>query len=346
LDHDTIYYYNVGDKAGGFSSTLQFKTIPDKHHVIDMIVYGDFGFTNPQSLKNLIQEAQNYSTDLILHVGDWAYDLFTSNGTVGDKFLNLIQPISSRIPYMGCLGNHEMKYNGTHYTQRFRIFNYAGQASGSGNNWFFSWDYHSGDALVHMVAITSEVYYIYVDNEKPPNLLPQMKAQYSWLQEDLADARDRGADWIIVYGHRPMYCSDVDDFPDCSTDAETLRLGLNGTICPMEVILQQFGVDLYICAHEHSYERTFPVYDGIIDYQSNHTYINPKYPIHLINGAAGNQEDLDSFDEVFYGPWSAVRSASYGYGHLKVYNSTHMYYEQLIQEDPNNLDTLWVIKGQ
>jgi hypothetical protein len=42
-----------------------------------------------------------------------------------------------------------------------------------------------------------------------------------------------------------MYCSNVDDLPDCSSDAETLRKGINGTIGPMERILGQFDVDIY-----------------------------------------------------------------------------------------------------
>ncbi len=32
----------------------------------------------------------------------------------------------------------------------------------------------------------------------------------------------------------------------------------------------------------------------------------------IFAGAAGCDEDLDYYDHVFYGPWSALRSASYG----------------------------------
>ena len=49
--------------------------------------------------------------------------------------------------------------------------------------------------------------------------------RYEWLDADLAAARARNVDWLIVYGHRPMYCSNVDDMPDCSTDAQQLREG-------------------------------------------------------------------------------------------------------------------------
>ena len=54
--------------------------------------------------------------------------------------------------------------------------------------------------------------------------------RYAWLDSDLSSARTRGVDWLIVYGHRPMYCSNIDDLPDCSIDATALRDGwLNQT---------------------------------------------------------------------------------------------------------------------
>ena len=90
---------------------------------------------------------------------------------------------------LGCAGNHEGKWNFSHYTNRFNAYNYLGQNSNTGNNWFFSWEYVSGGATVHMVAINTEVYYTYVDENPPPDLMPQLIAQYEWLQNDLASAR-------------------------------------------------------------------------------------------------------------------------------------------------------------
>ena len=49
----------------------------------------------------------------------------------------------------------------------------------------------------------------------------------------------------------------------------------------------KYGVDVIIQAHEHSYERLWPVYQGKV-YSEN--YLNPKTPIHIISGAAGCNE--------------------------------------------------------
>jgi hypothetical protein len=309
---------------------------------IHLIVYGDYGLVNAQqSYDNLMKELSNGNADMILHVGDFAYDLFTNNGTVGDQWFDFVEPLTSAVPYMGCVGNHEMKYNGTHYTERFQVYDVLGKNSGSNNNWYFSWEYVSGGALVHMAAISTEIYYVYVDNEQPPDFSIQRQQQYEWLQKDLASAKSRGASWLIVYGHRPMYCSNIDDPPSCWNDTDKLKNGLNDTF-GLEEILHDFDVDIYLSGHQHSYERTFPVYQEGSEQQDNHTYVSPSLPIHIITGNAGNQEDLDWFGDM-YAPWSAVRSATYGYGHLVVYNKTTLYWEQLIAEGAAS-DWLWVVK--
>jgi hypothetical protein len=264
-----------------------------------------------------------------------------------------IEPIASKVPYMVCLGNHETgtfvssnphpAYNFSHYTNRFSGIN--GSYSNSNTNWFYSFDI----SYIHFVAVTTEVYY----NDY---LGDSLERQYQWLEQDLAkaNANRKNVPWIVVFGHRPMvifsistysskYCSNVDDLPDCSSDAERLRTGPNGTF-GLEDILGKHNVDIYFTAHEHSYERTYPVFQNKIDiYQMNHSYVNPYYPIHILTGAAGCPEDLDYYDEVFYGPWSVVRSSTYGYGHLTIVNETTLHWVQYLNEG-DGTDELWITK--
>jgi hypothetical protein len=94
-----------------------------------------------------------------------------------------------------------------------------------------------------------------------------------------------------------------------------------------------------------SYERTLPVYNGTIDFQPNtNVYVDPKYPMMIISGSAGCREFFNYYDSVFYGAWSVYRSASYGYGHLTIHNSTHLYWDQLIDEGRGGKDTMWIVK--
>lgn len=65
------------------------------------------GAENPQSLPRLQEEVQRDKYDLIMHVGDFAYDMYEQNGTVGDEFMRQIEPIAAYVPYMTVVGNHE-----------------------------------------------------------------------------------------------------------------------------------------------------------------------------------------------------------------------------------------------
>lgn len=111
-----------------------------------------------------------------------------------------------------------------------------------------------------------------------------------WPQEATKPENRQQRPWIIIMGHRPMYCSnsDHDDctwgFPrvwHCILNFAILFHGLhfvdanNGCkLCPqtrigipflhwfgMEKLLFEYGVDVAIWAHEHSYERLWPIYN-------------------------------------------------------------------------------------
>lgn len=98
----------------------------------------------------------------------------------------------------------------------------------------------------------------------------------------------------------------------------------------MEDLFYKYGVDIEIWAHEHSYERMWPVYNttvrnGTVD--PNNPYYNAQAPIHLITGSAGCKERLDLFRSPQ--PWSAKRIVDYGYTKFHIINRTHIYIEQI-----------------
>ena len=53
--------------------------------------------------------------------------------------------------------------------------------------------------------------------------------------------------------------------------ATTVREGINGSY-GMEELLFKHGVDVYVNGHEHSWERTYPIYKGKFD----QSYDSPK----------------------------------------------------------------------
>ena len=115
----------------------------------------------------------------------------------------------------------------------------------------------------------------------------------------------------------PQYCSANDDQDDCHLSGSAVRGGL-------EKIIFEGGVDLVFGAHEHAYERNYPVYQSSWSGETGPSaYVNANRPIHILSGAAGCPENQDPWQPARKAnEFSAVRINDYGYGILRVVNET------------------------
>lgn len=173
--------------------------------------------------------------------------------------------------------------------------------------------------------------------------------QYEWLIADLEEATKpenrKMRPWIITYGHRPMYCSNSVGGACDKSDAR-VRIGLPYTHWyALEDVLMKFGVDLTIWAHEHSYERLWPIYNlKVYNGSYEEPYRNPKALVHVTTGSAGCGAKHDPFPKT-KPDWSAFRSTDYGYSRLKVINRTHLYLEQVsVDQDGQVIDSFHLIR--
>lgn len=64
---------------GDWSPKYTLRTLGGADWSPTFAVYGDFGKDNAVSLPWLVEEATNSSIDAVLHVGDFAYNLFNVN---------------------------------------------------------------------------------------------------------------------------------------------------------------------------------------------------------------------------------------------------------------------------
>lgn len=96
----------------------------------------------------MTQETQNHDYDSILFLGDMAYNLNDLDGWIGDIYLNTMQPILSRFPYMITQGNHEGPFHKTtdHYMYRFKM-------PGDKYNFWYSFDI----GLTHFLVYSTEL---------------------------------------------------------------------------------------------------------------------------------------------------------------------------------------------
>jgi hypothetical protein len=155
-------------------------------------------------------------------------------------------------------GNHEYEQQAdnstfTSYNARFQQ---PSNLSGSGTSKYYSVDLPG----VHLITLSAYDQY----NASSP--------QYTWLQQDLAKFNRSVTPWLIVMFHPPMYNTYMSHYKE----VECLRLAI-------EPMLYQYGVDLVLAGHVHSYERSNRVYNYTSD---------PCGPTYITIGDGGNLETL------------------------------------------------------
>ncbi|KAI9260762.1 Metallo-dependent phosphatase-like protein [Phascolomyces articulosus] len=309
----TVYQYQVGafdnDKSKwSWSSVYEFHT-GSKRKEFSFIAIGDIGLNNAVTLPQLIELSKTHKYDFLTLSGDQAYDMKDFDGTKGDQYMNLMQEVWARVPYLGVPGNHEGAYNYTHYKNRFK--NVPFEDSGFDNPLMYSVNYKS----LHLVSFSTEVYFDGTDD--------MIQTAINWLDADLTEANKhrKQRPWIILITHHPVYCS-APNTEDCTTKAALLRDGKVNNVTGehwggLEPILLKHKVDLYLTGHVHNYERTLPVAKGKV--AGNGVLHNPASYVEVIIGNAGPPEPTVLFNMT--GPfhdWSAVRYDSYGYSTVNV----------------------------
>jgi hypothetical protein len=341
IEASCTYQYSVGNdqfwsSLYSFSGRTPDYSAPfeDANNPAHLIFFGDLGVgKNGNWTKTMLYQEQG--VDAIVHIGDFAYDLHEKNGQRGDEFLRMMEPVASRIPYMTIPGNHEDHMNCTHYRHRFQMPN-NGVNKGSG----FFYSFNVGP--VHVVLFNTEIML---------NVLYPIEvyAQMEWLVKDLAQANQERdiRPWIIAGSHHPLYCSVdwtasfLDNF-DCGVTTLLLRKML-------EDIFHEYQVDLYLQGHVHNYERDSAIYHNKTvpsDFDSKHLMVNPKATIYITTGNGGNSEGLNDLISTTPQLWARALNQDYGYGRVKAYNQTHLYWEQVSAVKQKVIDYLWVVKQE
>lgn len=361
LPNNTEIKYKIACTGGLVQSLKEysFVTHPGRIDDVSIVVLGDWSTSlvgdrshsqhtlipKPNIRPALLMETADYNS--IWHLGDIAYDLHTNKGARGDQFLNDLEPILSKKPFMAIVGNHEIPDTFKELELRFT------------NPLFYQMP--MGKAMI--VAISSEFDYFSMKTGRFPynqSTFHHLKyKQLKWLNETLSKIDRTEYPWLILMAHKPMYCSNnrwskwIQE--DCSVQAPIMKE-------TFEEIFLQHKVDLYLTGHIHLYERMMPVkrgeYDKLLD-KKDKVFVNPDGIIHIVNGVGGNLEKKEIVMNITDTPadYSVFMSESLGYGILKIYNSTHLYYEQYAfgntQNDRivNNLhelkrveDYFWIIK--
>ncbi|KAI8068420.1 Metallo-dependent phosphatase-like protein [Gongronella butleri] len=300
----TVYEYQVGTVSANntqngtvLSDVFEFHTAA-KSESFKFVAIGDLGVNNAVTMKQLTNLADSHQYDFMTVSGDQGYDLSDMNGIKGDQYMNFLQQVYAKLPFMGAIGNHEDAYNYTHYINRFN--NVPFETSRSSTPLFWSFNYKS----LHLVSVSTEAFFLNKFGSQD-----QMNYFTNWLDQDLERAnKDRHKrPWIVVISHHPIYCSDTTS--DCQEDAPMIRAHL-------EPVLTKHNVDIFLTGHVHNYERTYPIVNNTRVTTNLH---NAPSFIQIVNGDAGQPSSASTFNaSVVPNDWSAVRFAGYGFSTIEV----------------------------
>ncbi|CAJ1400207.1 unnamed protein product [Effrenium voratum] len=278
-----------------------------------LALLGDLGVGNigDDVLGRILNTTERPAFDAAIHLGDLGNNLSSEAGARALRFLEMLQPLASQVPYMTLPGDRD----------DLGIYKRLFQMSASSDPWY---SFKAGHAKVVM---------LWTDALVDLGHFQQAAAsrQLAWLEEELKTAEEERAarPWLIVAGHRPLYCSMVR--PTCSSEAALLRSVL-------EPLFVTYGVDLYLSAHVHAYERTFRVLNGSVCTPEEGAACGP---VHIVNGDAGDPPlqyaDLPARFTAQRHPGQA------GYGEL-ILNATKLEYQQTDALTGQTIDQLVLTK--
>lgn len=219
----------------------------DQIRDFNFAVLGDFHCL-PETNKT-INKVLDKNPELILGLGDYSYTPSM------DCWFDLAEPILERIK--PAIGNHDVD-NELKYEQIKNKFNLTKQ--------YYSFNYEN----IHFIVISSEIPF------------DENSEQYQFVKNDLmTSSSDPEIDWMIVYGHTPLYW----------VTNTSSNFVIRDTYHP---IFEEYDVDLYFGGHFHNYQRSYPLRYHWEDSSDPHIaqtgathYYNPSGQIFATVGTGG-----------------------------------------------------------
>ena len=335
LQPNTRYCYRYGSPGFRYSKEKSFLSpLPrGTPQPFKFVTYGDMGTSKPpggQATAKLVhKEVAENGISLILHVGDLSYSMGVAYKW--DKWMSLIEPYASQVPYMINVGNHEQEHivggerdpshaPGIGFHPSWG--NYGDDSGGecgvpvynrfhmpesrNGNQpWWYSFEY----GLVHFTVFSTEHNFTHAS------------PQYAWLLSDLKSVDRSHTPWLILATHRPLYTSQRVP-PDTKVSKHLRQI--------LEPLFHETRVNLLISGHIHSYERTCAVY------QERCVSNGVTYVVVGTGGTAVEDSGAWKVD------WSKRFEAVNGYGRVTVANASSLLWEFVRNWDNHVTDSVWI----
>ncbi len=268
------YRFRVGSQDGSLSAPGEFDTAPEDAAPFRFTAFGDQG-TGPAA-RRATEAAIALSPAFHLLLGDASYA--DGDPVVWDAWLDLIEPLSRRIPVMLTPGNHEMESRdgGPRSLDGLR-----GRFVLPGGGGLYAFRY-------------GDVAFISFDTNRRLD-----RRVFQWLHYECLEARrDPRVRWLIVFQHAPLHGSVRNRGPDRTLIEEE------------EPILDRHSVDLVLAGHDHVYERTLPLRERRVASTERAEVVRGTGTVHVTAGIGGRE--LYTFESGDPPASTAYREAAHG----------------------------------
>ena len=232
-----------------FEGTFRTFRGEDKPY-LDFLAFGDSGSGSEEQLE-VAAQMDKFTPDFVVHTGDI---LETGLDSYADgQYFTPYAKMLSRVPFFLALGNHDYgrdlkKESGKGFIKaNYQPFHSVPLTGLPPHYYFFD------DGNARFFVLDTNKFY---GARFAPSLEPGSK-QYKWLDYFLSKTKKT---WKFIILHEPLY----------STGAHTL---LEPERAALEPLFLKYKVDLVLQGHDHDYERTKPMKEGLADDSSGIVYL-------------------------------------------------------------------------
>lgn len=251
LEEPTEFDYYFTDNGVEIKDKrFHFKSKVFSRQDITVVTFGDHDQEAGQSTLNALKHKKY---DLLLFLGDVAYDIQNRNGLQGDEYFAMMEEVFTRAPVILTGGNHENFDKGRLFSTRFLfpgcrdITDNHLLAFRAGKHVFF------GINMDLVLNIDPKSYWQHLDRwqEKVENVMANFRH-----------------DFRIFFSHRPFYTP-------MSVYSIYVKHAVSGIMRmkPIEDLVHKIGANLYLLAHMHEYERNHDTFNYFIKKEEGSTVV-------------------------------------------------------------------------
>ena len=280
LNAGATYSYRVGDiAAGDFSEIYTFtaKTATAGGFTFGYLSDSQWNENDPSAgakYKTVLDSMLSVTEPAFLMHGGDMVDVVDAVHLWGNQMGSNSRNFFAKTPTFAATGNHDSP---TAVLEHFAL--------DTSTAWY-SYDYQNS-------------HFIVLDNGTAAYDVHLGDAQLSWLKADLAAAKTKSYDWIIVSLHKPLYCPKQWNQNKDTYSVIAEEAGKTNRRDELTRLLADSGVDLVLQAHTHQYGRSYPMID-VNTMQTDFTtstsggvtyYGNLKGPIYTVMSTACEKGD-------------------------------------------------------